>query len=148
MFIRFRFAVALLALCTPIFAHAALGDHISSVDADRIRLKASARMTQRSSYTLHELQSDNGVIVREFVSPSGTVFGVAWQGPALPDLQLVLGTHFGDYVQALRQKRARGPRAARYGNLIVQVSGHQRAISGRAYLADAVPSGVQAEEVQ
>jgi Protein of unknown function (DUF2844) len=148
MFIRFRFAVALFALCTPLFAHAALGDHISSVDADRVRLKASARMTQRAAYTLHELQSDNGVVVREFVSPAGTVFGVAWQGPALPDLQQVLGTHFDEYVQALRQKRARGPRAARYGNLIVQVSGHQRAITGRAYLADAIPANVNAEEVQ
>lgn len=105
-------------------------------------------MTQRSNYTLHELQSDNGVVVREFVSPSGTVFGVAWQGPVLPDLQQVLGTHFDGYVQALRQKRARGPRSAQYGNLVVQVSGHQRAVAGRAYLEDAVPAGVRPEEVQ
>lgn len=144
----FSSALALFALLTPVLANASLGDQVSSVDTDRVHMKAAARITQRSAYALHELRSDNGVTVREFVSPSGTVFGVAWDGPVLPDLQQVLGTHFDNYVQALRQRRARGPRTARYGNLVVQVSGHQRSISGRAYLADAVPANVHPEEVQ
>ena len=61
-----------IALATPAFA--TLGENVATVQADQAHMRASGRMTKSSAYTMHELQSPNGAVVREFVSPAGMVF--------------------------------------------------------------------------
>ncbi|HZT78348.1 MAG TPA: DUF2844 domain-containing protein [Vicinamibacterales bacterium] len=132
---------------------AALGGTASSVDADRVKMQgALLRIQSAQSYTLHEIQSAAGISVREYVSSSGDVFGVAWSGPAMPDLQQVLGTYFTAYQQAVqearRTRRARGPIAIDTGDLVVQVSGHMRSFTGRAYVKHLMPPTVDPSAVR
>jgi hypothetical protein len=86
----------------------------------------------------------DGTLLREFVAPDGNVFAVAWNGPTQPNLRQALGKHFDALVAAPRAKIADHRHLQiQQGDLVVQASGHMRAaISGRAYLASAIPSGV------
>jgi hypothetical protein len=111
-------------------------------------MKGSLRVAHAAAYNMHEIQSPTGTAVREYVSPAGKVFGVAWQGPFKPDLQQVLGDYYQQYVKAARQRRARGPAIFEAGGLVVQSGGHQRAFVGRAYVTDMVPDGVRPEEIK
>ena len=129
-------------------AFATLGENVSTIQTDQAHMRATVRMTKTSAYTLHELQSPSGTVVREFVSPAGTVFAVSWQGPSLPDLRQALGKYFDSYVQAMQKRVAHGPRIVQEQGLVVQVTGHQRSISGRVYLSDLLPQGVRPEDVR
>jgi hypothetical protein len=55
---------------------------------------ALLRIAQTGPYAMHEIRTAAGTNVRQFVSPSGTVFGVAWDGPWQPDLHQLLGAYF------------------------------------------------------
>lgn len=136
-------------LCT-LPCYAALGGDISSVQDDQARINASLRVTQSNAYSVHELRSPTGVVVREFATSSGKIFAVAWHGPWAPDLQHLLGAHFAQYQQAMQSpngRAAHGPLTIQQGNLVVELGGHMRDFVGRAYLSDQVPAGVRAEEI-
>jgi hypothetical protein len=147
-------AVAFGLIALPATAAATLGRDTSSVDADRVRMQgALLRIVRSDAYTVHEVQSSSGITIREYVSSSGTVFGVAWQGPWLPDLRQVLGDYFPDYQRALEaraagQRRARGSIAIDLPDLQIQISGHPRAFSGRAYVPRLMPLRVQADAIR
>ena len=149
----FRIAlIAAVAAALPGAASASLGGNESSINTDRVHVQgALVRIARTDAYTLHELQSATGVAIREFVSPTGTVFGVAWQGPWMPDLRQILGTYFDDYQRALAargDRKRRGPVSIETPGLVVQVSGHQRSFSGRAYDPQLVPQGVDPAIIQ
>jgi hypothetical protein len=77
------------------------------------------------------------------------VFGVAWQGPSMPDLRQLLGVYFDQYVEAAAARRTRrAPVLVELPGLVVHSSGHMRAFSGKAYLPQGLPQGVTAEEIQ
>jgi hypothetical protein len=98
--------------------------------------------------TVHELKTA-GATVREFVSPAGMVFGVAWQGVAMPDLRQLLGTYFDQYVAAAASRHIhRAPLLIELPGLVVHSSGHMRAFAGQAYLPQNLPPGVSATDVQ
>ena len=143
---------ALLALACPPSASASLGGTAASVDADRVHMEgALLRVTRADAYTVHELQSAAGTVVREFVSPGGTVFGVAWQGPWIPDMKQVLGDYFERYEAELRSRagrRRRGPVSIETPGLVVQMSGHQRSFSGRVYVPQLIPQGVETASIR
>ena len=154
-FQRFAFVVAatLLVAGMPRVASAALGGDVSSVDVDRVRTQgALVRMVSSGAYTLHEFQTSSGVMVREYLSSSGTVFAVAWQGPWLPDLQQLLGPYYGRYQQETQQirrsRRSHGPVSIQDADLVIQTGGHQRAFSGRAYLPASVPQSLSVKSIQ
>jgi len=108
-------------------------------------------VTCGASYAVHEIQTPAGTTIREYLSPSGKVFAVTWQGPWLPDLQQLLGSYFTQYQRAAQSARERGARAPvliRDSNLVVEQSGHMRSFSGRAYLLDQLPSAVTAESIR
>jgi hypothetical protein len=140
-----RISVVLLSCAFAVAAHpalAALGEQESSIDADQAHLRASARVTRTPAYTLHEMRSDSGTVVREYASPAGTVFAVSWQGPFLPDMKQLLGARFDELARAANGRRRRGPLLIREPGLVVEMSGHPRSFSGRAYVPDLVPPGV------
>src|SRR6266498_3509604 len=101
---RIKLLVMLVALSPPAFA--VLGGDVSTLASDQAHLKASVRVRVRNSYSVHEMLTPAGTTVRQFVSPSGTVFGISWQGFA-PDLQQLLGDHFEEYVAAASSQRGR-----------------------------------------
>jgi hypothetical protein len=127
----------------PGVASATLGEPEASVTADVAQLKGSIKMTDRTSYRVHEIQLTSGTLVREFAGPDGKVFAIAWKGPAMPDLRQMLGQYFDSYATAAKANRmGRTHLQIQHSDLVVQAGGHMRAFSGRAYLPQAVPSGV------
>lgn len=140
--------VAVIAVSAAWPARASLGGTQASVETDRLKVGATLRVVPSAAFSVHELQTPSGTVVREFVSPAGIVFGVAWQGPSMPDLRQVLGTYFDRYVEATATRKARGPVAVEQPGLVVQSAGHLRAFVGRAYIPEALPQGVTAEAIR
>jgi hypothetical protein len=141
----------LCLLAASVYSFGVLGGDVSSVEADRVHVNATSRVTMRQSYTVHELRSAAGTVVREYASPSGKVFAVAWQGPALPDMKQLLGSHFEEFQKAAKAQNRRGghgPLIVQQPGLVLELGGHMRAFVGRAYLPDEVPSDVRHEEIR
>lgn len=105
-----------------------------------------------ASYTIKQTTLSGGTVVREYVAQDGKVFAIAWRGPRIPDLSTLLGTYFPQYKSALEAQRAqragRGPAAVDESGLVVYSVGHMGAFFGQAYLRNALPSGVSADQIQ
>jgi Protein of unknown function (DUF2844) len=143
-----------LTLLTMLFAaanvFASLGGTYTTVQDDGAHMKGAVRVRQMVAYDLHEITAPTGVRVREFVSPQGRVFGVAWDGPVLPDMQQVLGEYYADYIRAAQEPtRAHGqPLVVRTPNVVIYSGGHMRSMHGSAYVPQLMPANVKAEEVR
>ena len=149
--LRYLLSLGFSVLVCAVPSFAVLGGDVSSVQADQAHINASLRLTQAENYTIHELRSPSGMVVREYASPGGRVFAVAWQSATLPDLKQLLGSHFEEFQQAAAQSQGlrggRGPLVIRHPGLVVELGGHMRAFVGRAYLPDQLPSDVRVEEI-
>jgi len=110
---------------------------------------AGLRVTGGANYSVHELTTAEGTAIREFLSPAGTVFAVAWRGPFKPDLRRLLGAYFGLYATAARSAGAtRTQLAIDQPALMVRAGGHMRAFSGVAWVPTLLPAGVVPGELQ
>lgn len=141
--------VAILAFAP--WARATLGGRADTIGADRKALSAVHRAsTSRNGYTVEEIVFDS-TAVREYVSPDGIVFGIAWRGYVHPDLTQLLGSYSAEY-KAARQKAPRiyGRRRQRVAtdNVVVEKWGHMRDLRGRAYAPALVPSGVSIDAIK
>jgi len=139
----------MLGFCLP--AMAALGGDVSSVEADRAQMKASIKVTQAETYSVQEIQAPGGTVIKEYVSPAGRVFAVAWHGPFFPDMPQILGAYFQPYSAALQAQPkhyGRRPLNIQQPGLVVQAGGHMRAYWGRAYVPEMMPQGVNADEIK
>jgi hypothetical protein len=143
----------LVLVALPLPAFAALGGDVTSVRTDQAHMRgALIRITGAGTYSVHEIQSSYGTLVREYVSTTGTVFAVAWQGPWQPDLRQVLGTYFDHYVQSAQAARVhrsvRAPLLIQESGLVVQSSGHPRAFVGSAYVPQLLPQGFDVQAIR
>jgi hypothetical protein len=139
--------VACCALSLP--ASAELGGPASSIQADQANMKGTLQVTKAEGYEIHEIQAAQGAKVREYVSPSGTVFGVAWQGQWKPNLRQLLGSYFDQYVKATPvNKSLRGAVTVQTPELVVQSAGHPGAFAGRAYLPQMIPQGASVSAIK
>jgi len=140
----------LIILIVPAFA--GLGEDVSSIQGDQVHMQGSLRITQAQAYSLHEIQAPTGTIVREYVSASGKVFGVAWQGPWPPDMRQILANYFGQFEQAAQVQvsshAGRRPLFISEPGFVIETSGHMRSFAGRAYIPEMVPQGVSAESIR
>ncbi|WP_346730351.1 DUF2844 domain-containing protein [Caballeronia sp. dw_276] len=120
--------------------------HAASVPA------GSAAAASTSAFTVRTTTLAVGTVVNEYVGADGTVFGIAWQGPRIPDLPTLLGSYFPQYVQGIQNQRAngggRGPVSVAGSALVVRSGGHMGAFVGQAYLPQALPAGVSASDIQ
>lgn len=140
-------AAGLLLLALP--ALAVLGGDAASVTNDQLRMRATLRSTQAQGYAVHELRDSAGNTVREFVSPRGKVFGVAWQGPFRPDFQQLLGAYFQPVSEAGKShRRGAGPLILEQPGLVFYSGGHMRDFFGKAYVPEMLPKGVTADAIQ
>ncbi len=109
---------------------------------------AAEPVTARGGMGVHELRSPT-VSVREYVTPSGTVFAVAWSGLTRPDLVPLLGSYFDEFARAAtREPTGRHPRRVETGRVVVETWGHGRSLHGRAYLPALTPPGANLDDVQ
>jgi hypothetical protein len=133
-------------------AFAALGGNLDSIQTDQEYMKATIKITQVNSYAVHEIKVPTGTVVREYVSRTGRVFGVAWQGPFVPDMRQLLGSYFDHYSEAAKAQRqsyvGRRPLNIHESGLVMQTAGHMRAYSGRAYDPELLPPGVSADDIR
>jgi Protein of unknown function (DUF2844) len=144
--------LAFTVIANPVSVSASLGGGMTSVEADQAKMQASLETTSKALYSIHEIHALNGVVVREFVSPAGNVFGVAWQGASRPDLRQLLGAYFDSFTKAAQAQKAqrvgRGPLVIQQAGLVVEMGGHARSFSGRAYDPRMMPAGVDAAEIR
>jgi len=132
-------------------AWAALGGDVNSIDADSAHMKAAVTVARADKYEVHEMKTAGGTVVKEFVSPTGRVFAVAWHGPFMPELQQILGSYFQQFSTALQSQKkhyGRAPLNLQLPGLVVQEGGHMRSYVGRAYAPEMLPQGVQADEIK
>lgn len=143
--------LTLLVVTLPAFA--ALGGDVTTVEADTAHMQGSLRITQTGAYTVHEIQTPSGIVIREYVSTAGKIFAVAWRGPWLPDMQQLLGDYFQQYADAAAQTQAnnrpgRKPLQIAQPGFVLQQIGHMRSFTGRAYVPELLPPGVSPEAIQ
>lgn len=154
------------ALCACVVgpAHAALGGEPLTAPQGATSAKAVVRAataasgasgataSAASNYTVRSTSLASGTLVNEYVSASGTVFGIAWRGPRVPDLATLLGSYFPQYKQGLLAQRAarggRGQVSVEDSSLVVHSGGHMGSFAGSAYLPQFLPAGVSASDIQ
>jgi hypothetical protein len=145
-------AAGLAIAATAMPAWGSLGGDAASIQADQLHMQGSRTMKATESYTMHEIQAANGTVVREYLSAEGKVFAIAWHGPWIPDMHQLLGSYFDQYAQANQAQRGarmrRGPILINQPGLVVQIGGHPRAFTGRAYVPEMLPSGVGAGNIE
>ena len=143
-------AFSIASLCMVRQGFATLGGSADSVESDRIALSAvRGTTTMQNGYTVQEIDY-GGTAVREYVSSSGVVFAVAWNGIRHPDLTTLLGSYTNQYQRALQQTpRHPGVRhlSVQTGGVVVEKWGHVRDLRGRAYALDLIPPGVTIDEI-
>lgn len=133
-------------------AFAALGGDLASVQSDGVSLKAEARAgtpaAAGGAYTVQELTTQMGTVVREYANPAGKVFAVTWRGPQMPNLSQLLGP----YVQELQKAASTPHQGHRHlmvneKDLVISSNGRMRAFYGRAYIPSLAPANVAIAEL-
>jgi hypothetical protein len=132
-------------------AWAVLGQYESSVSVDQEYLRSADNVQAFQGYKVHQLTTANGTIVREYISPKGLVFGVAWQARFMPSMQQLLGS----YVTKIQTASPAQAHVRHLRGLIVKTddfvfvsSGQMRFWKGSAYVPSLVPSNVSVEVVR
>ena len=101
-------------------------------------------------YTVHELVSGT-LTLREYVSPAGVVFGMAWDGLLSPNLRYLLGSYYGQYKEVTKEmSRVHGKKSMliQASGVVVEKWGHMRSMHGRAYAPALLPAGVSPREIR
>lgn len=145
-----RMLVGFLILTLSLPASAELGGRATASTVLRSGAKAVRLASPSSAYSIQQSENDEGVAVREYVSPSGEIFGVTWTGQRMPDLQALFGNaNFRIYQDEMQARRpGRAPVRIERSDLVVQSSGHIRAFRGRAYLPQKIPAGVTIGDIR
>ena len=129
-----------LTLAAP--AYAALGDIAAPVAG------AATRTLAGGAASVVRYVDAGGTTIDEYVATAnGEIFAYAWQGPTMPNVQVMLGRYAASY-----QTGAAALLAAQRGDLhagrverpdvVVETGGQMRSYVGRAWLPVALPAGV------
>ena len=151
-------------LATSFAAHAELGGlpliggqpGVNSVSGLRSALAARPGVDAfvATGYTVNEVTLTSGTVVKEFVSTTTSkVFAVVWHGPAMPNLQLILGGNFTAYAAA--QDSASGlrtgglsSRTVSANGMVAHANGTPGNFHGYAYLPSGFPMGVTLDSLR
>ncbi|MBU9295467.1 hypothetical protein C6P96_27060 [Burkholderia multivorans] len=113
---------------------------------------ADGTPTSAAAYTMREITLGSGTVIHEYTSSAGTVFGLAWRGPTVPDLASLLGSYFPQYTAGVEAAHAargwRAPVSVATGGLVIRTGGHMGAFSGQAWLPNALPAGLTGNDIQ
>jgi hypothetical protein len=143
-------AVLVLALGS-MPAWAGLGQPEASVTSDQLHMKSEHRVQDFQAYKVHELANTEGAVVREYVSPEGTVFGITWQGRSTPDMNQLLGNYVNNFQTATRdqtQIRQRRGITIKTNDFVYTNFCRMGVCSGSAYAPKLLPGNVSAEVVR
>ncbi|KVO18412.1 hypothetical protein WL30_05460 [Burkholderia ubonensis] len=105
---------------------------------------ADVRITM--PYSIHETTLPDGPAVREYIDQTGSVFAIAWHGPSAPDLAMLLGDYFPQYLKGAAAQYKAVPSLSfvvvKQPGLVVSTGGRIGDFSGRAWIPQALPPGV------
>jgi hypothetical protein len=130
-------------------SHAELGGFPEQFNTEGTTVVSSVSHAE-SNYVLRDTTLATGTQVREYVSNSGVVFAVTWDGPFLPDLKALLGKYF----DTMAAESARVPRAGRSNiavsvpEVVIHSGGHMRAFEGSAWIPAEFPAGFTTNDVR
>lgn len=152
MWVHVALAAILIHLTAITPARAVLGQTKVSVELDRAAMGGRVQSTLAQGYSVETI-TVAGMSVKEYVASDGTVFAVAWKGTGVPNLRLLLGTYFDEYLDALtelqnKKPRIRRPLMVKTTNLVVERSGHARNTWGRAFIPSRLPATVSPKDIQ
>ncbi len=150
LLVIFLFALGVFVPHTTAFAR--LGETSSlSIKSSGYKKKFVAETSSSDKYTMTTV-SENGLTVSEYLTNSGVVFAVKWQGEYQPDLQDIFGKYYSEYEseKEKNKNKSRGSRshAVNTENLVVNISGHMRSMRGFAYAPSLIPRGVDIEQLK
>lgn len=133
-------------LAWPPAALAVLGEGLASIHADQQRMAGVRSLAAGIGPQVHTIAMDDGSTIRQFVSPAGVVYAVAWNTRFKPRLDQLLGVHFPAYAEAGRRAMQQRPgivhhAVLRQDDLVVEAAAHLTAHVGRAYLRSLLPVG-------
>src|SRR5512133_1783036 len=131
-------------------AQAGLGERAESVAHDHTMLRGTAlRVTPMAKYHVHEITSEHGASVREYVSPAGQVFATTWSGPAMPDLKVLLAAHYDDYMANAQARRGNHHVfSMATDKMVLRIVRLPRGIAGSARAPGLMPAGVSVEDIR
>lgn len=150
------YALALSLITVAVPALATLDQNESSVNNDMTHFKAAKHRklpygSNNRTTQVHELTIDENTI-RQYADGDGHIYAVTWKGISQPDLSVLLGDHFTEYlIQAevgALARGGRGPRRIQTNGVVVETSGHMRALRGIAYIPSKLPAGINAGDLQ
>lgn len=129
-------------------ARAVLGETMTLPSSGRAQAAAAPRTALPSGVQVVERASGDGGAIREYVSPQGIVFAVAWNTRFKPRLETLLGRYHEGYAAAASQALARSSRAGiqrqatlQATDLVVQSNGFLNTFRGRAWVPSLLPAG-------
>ncbi len=130
-------------------AWAALGSNVASVDSDAQAFNGQHALVAKVGFNLHQITMQDGSMINEYVSPSGTVFGVSWKGHSIPNLHQLLGNYFTNFQQGQRTNVIPRRAVTIQGNDFVMTSfGRMMNFHGRAWAPSLIPSNLTPATVQ
>ncbi len=131
-------------------AHAALGEHVPTAQMLNAVSAPPAPTNNGSPYRVITGTDRSGLItIRQYINNNNVVFGIAWDGPIMPDLSQLLGSYFPNFQTALsNQSNLRNTRQISTGNLVIHQNGHMRHYMGNAWDPSLLPAGVTGREIQ
>lgn len=131
--------LVLATLLFPCVSHAELGGNAASILSEQKEFSSQLSNSQQSGATIYTQTLPSGIIIQEYLSSNGTIFAVTWTGAALPNLQVLLGNYFKDYLAAIKQSR--GVISINSDSLVIQSAGMMGAFQGFALLPKQAPAG-------
>ena len=136
----------ILVLGLPMFAQAELGGNLASIMQEQKFFGSTLTISPQSNYTIYIQNISPDLVIKEYVSNSGNIFGVAWKGSTLPNFQILLGSYYSNYLSAQQQN----PRSvfSQDNNLVIESGGVMGGYIGRAYLPKQLPTGLAPSAIQ
>lgn len=124
--------------------HAALGGATASAKSDAAKLQGRMESTSHAMFTTAAITLPSGTVVKEYISPAGSVFALSWHGLRPPDLSQLLGHYYADYQAALASRSTpRHHHVLLKGNgMVFEAHGHMRDMRGSVYLPALMPAGL------
>lgn len=129
---------------------AALGQPVASVENDRAMMRGELKVIPGPGFSVHQITTPERIVIREYVSTGGIVFGVSWRGPVFPDLSQLLGAYSTQFQKAAGSQPSFHRRHifVHTPELSAETGGHMRDLRGRAYVPTLLPVGVSAASIQ
>lgn len=140
----------LMSIANEVAADAVLGGSASTTEHDRAMMNGRRHSVQRAGYTVETIEAP-GVVIREYVSPDGIVFAVAWrQQKGIVNLEQLLGPYYAEYSRAVlnQPRRSQRFRHVETEHAIIETGGRMGAVWGRAWAGSLLPSGISQDSIK